>query len=134
MSVVYLIGGSSRSGKSTLAMRLLRQKNIPLLSTDVLDASFRDLGRIKSGFEDNGHQSNHVVQQLLEPMIAYTIVGHAPYVFEGIHLSPEFIKKMVNQHKQSIRACVLGFPNVTVTDKMRRIKAVISERPDWLVS
>ena len=79
MQAVFLIGGCSRSGKSTLAMRLLRKHAIPLLSTDVLDASFRDLGQIEPDGGDNGRQSNQVVQRLLEPMVARTVARHAPY-------------------------------------------------------
>lgn len=125
MSVVYLIGGCSRSGKSTLANRLLERKRIPLLSTDVLDASFQDLGKIPSNINDQGQRSNQVVQQLLEPMIARTIAGHAPYCFEGIHLAPQFIARMIRQHRRKICPCVLGFPGISIDTKMKQMEAAV---------
>ncbi len=125
--------GCSRSGKSTLANRFLERKRIPLLSTDVLDAAFQDLGEIPSNINDQGQRSNQVVQQLLEPMIARTIAGHAPYCFEGIHLSPEFIARMIRQHGRKICLCVLGFPSISIDTKMKQVEIGSIHTTDWLL-
>ena len=42
--MIYLIGGASRSGKTSLVLRLLEEKSIPYLSTDVLMMGLRGAG------------------------------------------------------------------------------------------
>jgi hypothetical protein len=40
--VLYLVGGSARSGKSALGLTLLRERGVPWLSTDIVRTVLRD--------------------------------------------------------------------------------------------
>lgn len=133
MPIVYLIGGCSRSGKSKLAKLLLSRRNIPCFSTDVLDAAFRETGEIGNEPDPHGKHANHAVQRLMVPIVAKTIAGHAPYVFEGIHLSPEFISEQIARHPNCIAACVLGFPKTGPTEKLEQATIAENAEHDWLL-
>lgn len=134
MPIVYLIGGCSRSGKSKLAKLLLSRKNIPCFSTDVLDAAFREIGEIPTGPDPHGQSANSAVQRLIAPIIAQTVAAHAPYAFEGIHLSPEFVGGQIAHHPNRVAACVLGFPQTNPHAKLEQAAMVQNAEDDWLLN
>lgn len=132
--MLYLIGGASRSGKSTLALKLLRAKQIPYFSLDLLEQAFRGLQLVPVGTPETAQQAEVMVQRHMRYIIDHALGGHTPYLFEGIQLTPEYLRVILDLHPDRVRGCILGFPHINIDEKLEAVRDYPSESNDWLRS
>jgi hypothetical protein len=108
--MLYLVGGAPRTGKSSLAMAMLRTHGVPWLPTDVvrhiLRRTMREIDAIESGpdYVDGLAQLMHpIIEELIE-----LCLGQAhQYLIEGVEILPSHIEGYAARFGQ-IHACFLG--------------------------
>ena len=131
--MLYLISGSSRSGKTLIAKRMLQEKNIPYLSLDWLMMGFN------SGMPEQG--IHHLlwpgeiarrVCGFLQGMIDNMIFDGMDYVLEGEAMLPELIAELVKNYPEQIKAVFLGFTNIDIEQKLSEIRNFSRDENDWL--
>jgi hypothetical protein len=131
--MLYLVGGASRAGKSTLARRLLVQCGIPYFSLDVLMMGLAH-GWPQSGVDPDAPVVRGAAH--LWPVIRAMAVNlleeettHPRYLLEGDLLLPAGVAELRQASPPgAISACFLGYAHVSPQDKLRQVRAV---EPDW---
>ena len=133
--MLFLVSGTSRSGKTRIARKLLADRNIPYLSLDWLMMGFND------GIPEYGihHQlwPNEIAEKMwpfLRGMIDSMLVDGMDYVIEGEAMLPERIADLVEQHPDGIRAAFVGYAEISVEDKVTLVKKHAAGENDWLTS
>ncbi len=123
--MIYLIGGTTRVGKSTLASIILERKKIAIISTDVirnlLDFSPTKLGITELEEEKRPEAFAPYFLQLLK-----ILQNRYPnYVVEGDIFTPEQVASI--QDRITLKCCFLGASKVTVEDLIN-----VDPRRDWI--
>ena len=133
--MLYLISGTSRSGKSLLARELHRDHGIPYLSTDWLMMGFND------GIPEYGIHHllwpNEMAEKLwpfLKGMIDNMVFEGMDYVIEGEAMLPELIVQLVKQYPDQLRVIFVGYSTISVEDKVEQVKHFTKRDDDWLTS
>lgn len=113
--MIYLIGGAIRTGKSNLAHKILKDKKISVISTDVIIGLLMDY--VKP--QDTSDARTYIVKKAenffphLKKMIKInTVLGIQDIVYEGDIILPEYVATLSNEY--TFKACFLGFSNITV--------------------
>ncbi|MFN8473750.1 MAG: hypothetical protein U0822_16290 [Anaerolineae bacterium] len=129
--MLLFIGGAARTGKGILARRLLTEKGLPYLSLDVLKMG---LTRGAPEFLIDPDAGAMLVAERLWPIVREMsrslIVDQAPYVFEG-ELLPKHVAALRDAHPSDVRACFLGYAEITPQQKLRDIRAHAGHPNDW---
>jgi hypothetical protein len=133
--MLFLVSGTSRSGKTLIARKLLADRQIPYLSLDWLMMGFND------GLPEYG------IHHLLWPdeiarkmgpfllgMIDSMLVDGMDYVIEGEAMLPEVVADLVEKHPDKIRAVFAGYTEIDVEDKVALVKQHGAGENDWLTS
>lgn len=122
--MIYLIGGTPRAGKSTLAKKLLERKSISYVPTDVLlhmvNETQSELSLTKPYSEIPEKflpYLTNLIKHLQSTVRDFTIEGDAFWPEQVIELQRQF----------EIRVCFLGFSQIT----LEQIKKYVGEN-DWI--
>jgi len=136
--MLYLLGGTPRSGKSTIARRFLSETNVPFFPLDLLVDGFIH------GFPEYGIGGGDelTIGEQLWPIIKpiATIIcedktdvfgGKLDYLIEGAQLHPKNVAELCAQFPKRVRACFIGFADIDTMAKFDEIRCFGGER-DWL--
>lgn len=131
--MLYLIGGTSRSGKTTLAGLLLRRCRVPFLSIDVLKMALHDA--LPAAFP-GPDQPRQDLAEALRPII-HAIGVHAvaqclDYCLEGDLLVPSDVTDLARLRPGKVRACFLGYPKISTVEKLDLIESFPGWPNDWV--
>ena len=123
--MIYLIGGTPRVGKSTLASMILERKQISSLSTDVI-RNLIDYSPTKVGIKNIAinKQSEAFFPYLIQ-LIKILQNKYPNYVIEGDLFSPEQVASM--QEEINLRTCFIGTSNIALADLKK-----IDSKLDWI--
>jgi hypothetical protein len=133
--MLYLVSGTSRSGKTLIARKILADKRIPYLSLDWLMMGFND------GIPEYG--IHHLlwpdeIARKMEPfllgMIDCMLVDGMDYVIEGEAMLPESIANLVEKYPGKVRAVFVGYTEIDVKEKVALVKKYGDGENDWLTS
>ena len=131
--MLFLVSGSSRSGKTLIAKKVLADERIPYLSLDWLMMGFND------GMPDYGIHHllwpNEIAEKMgpfLQGMIDCMLVDGIDYVIEGEAMLPRMVADLVEKHPGKIRAVFLGYTEINVEDKVALVKTHGTAENDWL--
>ncbi len=123
----YLVGGPPRTGKSALALALLRRHGVPRLSTDVFRTVLRRVVRVIDE-ADAGFDHIDRLAQAMRPYIGHTIevclYQSHDYLIEGVEILPADISGYEARFGET-RSCFLGDPTVSAAD----LRAYRGENP-----
>ncbi len=117
--MIYLIGGSIRTGKSSLAHKMLVNKKISVFSTDVLVGLLmefvkpQDPSDIRPYFVKKAENFFPHLQKMIK---ANLNMGILDYVYEGDIILPEYVASLPKVW--NIKACFLGFSDINL-DKLQ---------------
>jgi len=118
--MLYLIGGPGRSGKTTLALRLLKHSGIAYFSLDYL---MMGIYRAHPETGVNPNRPEAEVAPLLWPAARGVIRAMAEngeeYCVEGFCLGAEQIAEMRAMFPEVIRGCCLGYCSADPAEKLR---------------
>lgn len=132
--MIYLIGGASRSGKTSLVLRMLEEKSVPYLSTDALMMGLRGAGFAAYANEQDDLDVARELEKVLRPMIENLRYCGVPYALEGVHIRPAFIRAMIDVAEGAVTGCVLGYPDVSLNQKLADTQKYPSIANNWLMS
>ena len=131
--MLLLVSGTSRSGKTLIARRILADKRIPYLSLDWLMMGFND------GLPEYGIHHllwpDEIARKMgpfLLAMIDSMLVDGMDYVIEGEAMLPEVVADLVEKHPGKIRAVFLGYTEIDVKAKVALVKEHGAGENDWL--
>lgn len=141
--MLYLIGGASRGGKSTLARRLLRERHVPYLPLDALCTISH---HARPGFDALGGELPEPVvcprhpivsrSEQLWPLVRAVAEG-ALWVgetcgLEGDVLLPKQVAELRARHPQAeITACFLGYAAAEPRDQLQALRDFAEEWDTW---
>ncbi len=131
--MLLLVSGTSRSGKTLIARRILADRQVPYLSLDWLMMGFND------GIPEYGihHQlwPNEIAEKM-EPfllgMIDCMLVDGMDYVIEGEAMLPRSVARLIEKHPDEIGAVFLGYTEIDVKEKVALVKKYSNAENDWL--
>ncbi len=133
--MLYLVSGTSRSGKTLIARKLLADKQIPDLSLDWLMMGFND------GIPEYGIHHllwpNEIAEKMgpfLEGMIDCMLVDGIDYVIEGEAMLPRWVAELAGKNPGKIRAVFVGYTEIEVDDKVALVKKHANAEIDWLTN
>ncbi|NNE70553.1 MAG: hypothetical protein HKN29_09360 [Rhodothermales bacterium] len=131
--MLYLVSGSSRSGKTTIAQRILKQEGIPYLSLDWIMMGFTN-GMPEFGIHDKlwPDEIAKRLESFLVAMCESVLWTGQNLVIEGEAILPQSARGLIVSHPEQVRACFLGFANVDIDQKVREAKTYSSGERDWL--
>ncbi len=134
-SMLYLIGGAARAGKSTIARAMLTEAGVPYLGVDYIKMAFAkampDIGI------DPNNNDLHTARQLwsfVEAMGEAMIENDQDYTLEAAYILPEYVDSLLKARGNLVRACFVGFERIETSRKIEQIKAYRGQGDDWLYS
>jgi hypothetical protein len=108
-SLVFMIGGCPRVGKSTLAQLLVEKNHIPYGSLDVIVHMF------KSQFPDLLTSNPNMIPErfypYLEQLVRNSLYTMPYYTFEGVSFDPIHTHQLSKNY--NVRSCFLGASEIT---------------------
>jgi hypothetical protein len=133
--VLYLLGGASRAGKSTLARRLLDTRRVPYFSLDFLTMAFAN-GWPEFGFDPDASAvtSGEKLWPIVRAMAVNVIeeaATHPSYLIEGDVLLPVHTAELIDAYPGAVTACYIGYTNIDPQVKLADVRRM---EGDWMAS
>jgi len=131
--MLYLIGGTSRSGKTLLAGMLLQRRQVPFLSVDVLKMALHDT--VPALFPGPWHPHPDLAEALwpvLRAIAVHSVAQGVDYCLEGDLLVPRHVADLSRELPGNARACFLGYPAVSTEEKLKQVEAFSGGPNDWV--
>jgi hypothetical protein len=128
--MLYLIGGTARSGKTQVANSLRRNHAIAGIEADILIGMFHH-GDPKRGirYDTKPRHNAELLMPFVEGLIHIRRHNQAHYYFEGDALEPELLAPF--KHQNHIKIVFLGYPHIDIKHKLRNIRMFPSEENEW---
>ncbi|MHC5182982.1 MAG: hypothetical protein ACYSPI_01735 [Planctomycetota bacterium] len=131
--MLYLISGTSRSGKTLIAEKLMEEKQIPYMSLDWLMMGFTN-GMPQLGIHDKLFP-DEIAKRLwsfFKAMCESMLYLEIDYIIEGEAMLPELILELLDKYPDKIKICFVGYTDIDIDQKARDIKTYSTRRGDWL--
>ncbi len=131
--MIYIVSGTSRSGKTIIAQKLMQKRGIPYLSLDWLVMGFTN-GIPEYGIHDK-LWPDEIAERLwdyLRAMLDSIIWSESDLVIEGEAVLPELIIEFLEEHPSLVRVCFIGYAHVSVPQKVKEVYDYHRDKKDWL--
>ena len=114
-NMLYFIGGPAKVGKSKLAERLLQDRKIPFLPTDIIMVLLKENGI------DNFNTNNpaDLFFKYLEPISKHLPYLRSDFCIEGNGFEPRHLKKLEKKGLVDFKACFMGMSEVDLESILR---------------
>ncbi|GAB5409309.1 MAG: hypothetical protein BalsKO_16740 [Balneolaceae bacterium] len=131
--MLYIISGTSRTGKSMLAKKISSETGISYFSLDWLVMGFTN-GIPEYGIHDLLFPDDIAERSwsFFEAMFESMLYSEVDYIIEGEAILPELMLKFIQKHPKKIRVCFLGYTTIDVDKKVQFIKDFSEAKGDWL--
>lgn len=130
--MLYIIGGVSRSGKSLLAHKILKEKLIPFFPLDGL------VGMLAYSAPEHGvkHQNDFVDKsektwKFSKELFKYLFKTQENYLVEGDCVLPKQIAEIQVKYSEHIRCCFMGYPSLSAKEKLDLVRTFHLGEKDW---
>lgn len=134
--MIHLVGGASRSGKSTLAITVLRECGVPFFSIDCIREGLKrgGGGLLAAAIEEDDLRASEQMTGFLEAMVDNVAFAFDDYLLEGVNLQPALMAALMREDRfrTSLRCCVLGYPETTVDAMQEATAGGRAQVNDWL--
>ena len=133
VKMLYLVSGTSRSGKTLIAEKLMEEKQIPYMSLDWLMMGFTN-GMPQLGIHDKLFP-DEIAKRLwsfFKAMCESMLYLEIDYIIEGEAMLPELIQELLDKYPDKIKICFVGYTDIDIDQKARDIKTYSTRRGDWL--
>jgi 2-phosphoglycerate kinase len=133
--MLFLVSGTSRSGKTHIAKNILADKQIPYLSLDWLMMGFND------GIPEYGIHHllwpNEIAEKMwpfLQGLIDCMLVDGMDYVIEGEAMLPQLAAQLVEKNPDKIKVVFVGYAEIGLEKKVALVKEHGKSENDWLTN
>jgi hypothetical protein len=130
VNTLYFIGGAARAGKTILASKLLQEQKLPYFGIDYFTGALQtepELGiSHKQGVMERAEKLWSFIRALSENLL----FAEPRYLLDGEALFPKYLYEYRNAGK-NIKACFLGYANISPEEKFKIIRANPSPVNDW---
>lgn len=130
--MLYIIGGVSRSGKSLLAHKILKEKLVPFFPLDGL------VGMLTHSAPEHGvrHQNDFVDKsektwKFSKELFKYLFKTQESYLVEGDCILPKQVAELQIKYSEKIKCCFLGYPSLTAKQKLELVRTFHRGEEDW---
>ena len=131
--MLYLVGGTARSGKTKIAQRFLAETGIPFFSLDLLMMGLaRGLPEYGIDPEDDEWKVGDLLWPVVRGMATALIEDEIDYLIEGAQLRPRHARELCDQWDGHVRACFVGFAEMDTVTKFTEIRRFGGGVDDWL--
>ncbi len=133
--MIYVISGTSRSGKTLIAKKIMQLRGIPYLSLDWLVMGFTN-GIPEYGIHDK-LWPNEIAERFwsyLKAMLENMIWSETDYIIEGEAVLPELIDELLRKHRANLKVCFVGYSKVSVDSKVKDVYEYSYGKNDWLTN
>ena len=130
--MIYLVGGCSRSGKTSLARRMLREQGVPFFSSDHLARTFGRMGLAGVSVDEDDRVTAKKLELALLNLIAAIAFDGRDYLVEGVHLGPAQIRHAIDAIAHPIAGVLLGYPDADLEAKLAALDAAREDANDWM--
>jgi len=133
--MLYILGGVSRSGKTTIARRLVVEKAIPFFCTDYLVTALQEGAPVLD--VRHGQEFRLKAEKLwpvLKPLMEHQINKNRSYLIEGDGILPYYVSELICSNPHDIKACFIGFPEAKPQVKFNKEREYGMNKVNWTVS
>ncbi|MFZ5986770.1 MAG: adenylate kinase [Bacillota bacterium] len=131
--MIYLLGGSARSGKTTIAKRFLNEMKVSYFSLDYLMMGIANgVPELKVNPISNAFLIGRQLWHIIDPMITAMVENGTTCLFEGNQLVPRYVKQLEERYGKEIRSCFLGFAESNPNDKLSEILNYKGTENNWV--
>ena len=131
--MIYVVGGCSRSGKSTLAERMRVRHGVPWFPLDALKMGLH-LGAPALGVHpgDDDLQTGDLMWPIIRGVLEHLEFDGRDYLVEGVNLRPSTLSKFMAELDSPTRACFLGYPQASIEIKASQLVSNTGPSQEWL--
>ena len=120
--MIYLIGGTARSGKSTVRKLLCQKYQISGISTDHITQMMAiALPEYNLNFDSKWQIGFEKMNELIKALVTHH-PDNQDFVIEGWQISPSLIKIYQEYSRNHLRICILGCSQADLNQKMLDIR------------
>jgi AAA domain-containing protein len=130
--MLYMIGGAPRSGKTTLARRMLAEHGLDYFSIDVLIGHLAGTQpELGLRVQDPAMKRVEIVWPVLRKVARDVLRSGDDLVLEGDVLLPRHLMEFGHGSHTGIKACFIGYADVEPEKKLREIREHAAGGADW---
>jgi hypothetical protein len=131
--MLYLVGGCSRSGKSSLAERMRDRHGVPWFPLDALKMGlYRGAPQLGVHPENDDLETADRMWPIVQALVENLIFDGRNYLVEGVNLRPDVVASFMQRSEDPVRACFLGYPDLPAEAKAAQVSAHAGLPNDWL--
>jgi hypothetical protein len=130
--MLYMVGGAPRSGKTTLARRMLAEHGVPYFSIDTLVSSLASSSpELGMRVNDPALKRMQVVWPTIRKVATDILFSGDDLLLEGDVLLPKHLMEFGHNHSVGIKACFIGYADADPAKKLRAIREHVARGIDW---
>jgi len=129
--MLYILGGASRSGKSIISRRFVREKQIPFFCIDFLTTSLQEIPSLNIKHGLPFLEKAEKLWPLVKPMLTHLLKEEPQYLIEGDGILPNQILELLSEFPNDIKACFVGFSEINSKEKLKQVREFGGNMDDW---
>ena len=117
--MIYILSGTAKSGKTTIAKEFIKRYNIPYFSTDyVMMMLHRGNSELEIDIDASDTSVSNQIKPYVYGMIKTMVENKVDYLIEGVHFNPDFSNDLLREYPNDIRIVYLGYKDTSVNLKL----------------
>lgn len=133
--MLYILSGTSRSGKTIVAKEFLKKTGIPYMSVDAIMMGFTN-GIPEYGIHDR-LWPNEIAEKMwpfFKAMCENMIWGEVDYLLEGEAFLPHLLCELLDNNRDRVQVAFMGYTEANLEKKVKDVRAYSSGIGDWLIN
>ena len=131
--MLFIVGGAARSGKSIVARKFLSQTGIPYFSLDFLMMGLANgVPQLGVNPEAPTRLNAEKLWPVVRAMGKNVVEVGLDYLFEGDSIFPMRVSDLVNEYPGKVRACFVGYTEISAHAKLNEIREFAGHPNDWV--